>query len=204
MSINLKQFKTIIFDFGGVIFDINPDLTYNEFNKLIPTKVLNNIFKNNILKDFEKGLISFEELHSGVNKIAKTNISKNNFINAWNAMLLNYNKKRLEYLKKMKQTHKLIMLSNTNELHYDFFSKKLINEYNISLTELFHKVYLSHKMGMIKPDVNIYKYVLLEQKIIPNETLFIEDTKENVITANSIGIKTLTITRNNDFYTYFE
>jgi putative hydrolase of the HAD superfamily len=203
IKVDLKQFNTIIFDFGGVIFDINPDLTYKAFNKFIPSKTLDSIYKNTLLTEFEKGKISFDKLHSDINTIAETNISKADFKNAWNAMLLNYKTERIKYLQKLKNTHKLIMLSNTNKLHYDFFSKKLTGEFDIKLSDLFHKVYLSHEIGMVKPNTDIYEYVLSEQNIKAKETLFIEDTKENAIAADSIGINTLVIERNSNFYNYF-
>ena len=53
----------------------------------------------------------------------------------------------------------------------------------------FERFYLSHEINFRKPDCNIYEYVLLENKLIPEETFFIDDTKENTDAATLLGIK---------------
>jgi putative hydrolase of the HAD superfamily len=58
-------------------------------------------------------------------------------------------------------------------------------------------------MGLIKPDIEIFRQVLIEQQLDPEKTLFIEDTRENADAATSLGIETLVIPRNGNFYDYF-
>jgi len=57
--------KTIIFDFGGVILDIDPQLTINHFEKLgmeDSSKFLEEKFINNVIKKFEKGKYKFDDV----------------------------------------------------------------------------------------------------------------------------------------------
>ena len=203
MKVDLKHFDNIIFDLGGVILDIDPERTRKSFLKIITPEQVDKAFTSKILYDFETGNITAQQLRSQLEVLLQTNFDKTKFNRAWNAMLLDYKPKRIERIQWLKRSHKLFLLSNTNELHYSCFSDKLINEYGVSFNNLFSKVYLSHKMGLVKPNLEIYRQVLIEQNLIPEKTLFIEDTKENALAAKKLGIEILIIPRNGNFYDYF-
>ena len=203
MKVNLERFDTIIFDLGGVILDIDPERTRKAFLKLVSKEHVDAVFANKILVEFEKGKITHAEFRNGIEKITSVFIDESVFNRAFTAMLIGYMPKRVERIQLLRKTHKLFLLSNTNEIHYSFFSNMLEKEYSISFDDLFQQVYLSHKMGMIKPDLEIYKRVLIEQKLNPEKTLFIEDTRENAEAAKKVGIETLVIPRNGNFYDYF-
>ena len=203
MKVDLKHFDTIIFDLGGVILDIDPERTRLAFLKLITPDQTNQVFKSSILFDFETGKITAEQMRLKLENLLQTPLDKTAFNRAWNAMLIDYRPKRIERIQWLKNSHKLFLLSNTNELHHSSFSNKLIKDYGILLTDLFLKVYLSHEMGLVKPDLEIYRRILIEQDLNPEKTLFIEDTKENALAANKLGIQILVVPRNGNFYDYF-
>lgn len=201
--IDISKFDTIIFDLGGVILDIEPERSLQAFAKLYGKEHIDKIYSKDLLIKFENGLLPFKELLSEIEKIVKIPIKEKDFKKAWVAMLIGYKPERIEWIQKLKQTHKLFLLSNTNEVHYAHFSNKLESEYNISFTDLFNKVFLSHEMKLMKPNLEIFKKVLEVANINPITTLFIEDTEENTIAANKFGIETLLIPRNGNFYDYF-
>jgi len=200
---DLSKFDTIIFDFGGVIFDINPEISRNAFIQMGDEKGMKQIEESEILWQFERGEIDTEAIHKEFCNYLRKDITLPIFVKTWNALLLNYKPERIKKIKELAKSHKLLMLSNTNEIHYSHFAKKLNDEYGITFHDLFSHVYLSFEMGYIKPDANIFKQVLNEQKLIPEKTLFIEDSKENAEAANALGIETLLIPRNGSFFNYF-
>lgn len=201
--IDLNKFDTIIFDFGGVILDIDPEISRKAFSNIFSSEYIEAIYSRELLIKFENGLLSLKGLLSEIESIIKTPINEEVFKRAWTAMLLEYKSERIEWIKKLGNTHNLLMLSNTNEVHYEYFSEKLKREYNLLFSDLFNNVFLSHEMQLIKPNLEIFKKVLEVENLNPSKTLFIEDTKENVIAANQLGIKTLLIPRNGNFYDYF-
>lgn len=204
MQVDLNQYSSIIFDFGGVILDIDPELSMNAFTALCGKEEYTKIIESGLLWEFEKGKISSEELQLKVNQQIEMPINEGEFKQAWNAMLLEYHPERINFLKQLRQSHQLIMLSNTNQVHFDYFSNKLNEEYGVTFQDLFHTVYLSHEMGMIKPDIRIFEQVVKEQNLIPEKTLFIEDTKENATAAATLGINTFVIPRNDNYYNYMK
>ena len=202
--VRLSDFDTIIFDFGGVILDIDPDLSRRRFAEMLGIENARKLETEQLPQLYETGSISRTEFVDRINLIAKTNIPENEIIAAWNAMLLNYKPARIEWIKRLHKDHKLLLLSNTNDAHFEYFHNKLIAEYGVTFYQLFDHVYLSHEMGLLKPSHEIYERVIAEQQLNLQRTLFIEDTARNVAGAQDVGLQTLLIPRNGEFYEFFE
>ena len=124
----MADIKNIIFDLGGVILNLNYQLTSSAFKKL-GVKNFDHYYSQkeqvDLFNSFEKGLISPNEFVLSVQKILPNYISKNNIISAWNSMLLNLPQKRLLLLQELKKSFRLFLLSNTNEIHIEFFEKQM-------------------------------------------------------------------------------
>ena len=70
---------------------------------------------------------------------------------------------------------------------------------------MLHKFYLSHEIHLRKPNTDIFEFVLRENGLKPNECLFIDDTKDNTLTADKLGFNTWTIDETKeDIITIFE
>ncbi|MBR5957954.1 MAG: HAD-IA family hydrolase [Salinivirgaceae bacterium] len=201
--IKLSDYDTIIFDFGGVILDINPDLSRHKFAVMLGVENARRLEGEQVPQLYESGRMTRGEFVAKINQIGGTNYSEEEILNAWNAMLLAYQKPRIEWIKRLRNTHKLLMLSNTNESHFEYFHNKLIAEYGVTFYQLFDHVYLSHEMGLLKPSLEIFQKVIDEQQLNPQRTLFIEDTQRNADAARQVGLQTLLIPRNGNFYEFF-
>lgn len=203
MMVKLTDFDTIIFDFGGVILDIDPDLTRRRFAELLGVEKAMKLEAERLPQLYETGSISRKEFIDRINQIAGTQLADSEIISAWNAMLLNYKPARIEWIKRLHNSHRLLMLSNTNDAHFEYFHNKLIAEYGVTFYQLFDHVYLSHEMGMLKPSHEIFETVIAQQQLNLQRTLFIEDTARNVEGAQEVGLQTLLIPRNGEFYEFF-
>ena len=198
--INLKHIKNIIFDLGGVILNIDYNLTANEFKKL-GFDDYNNLFsklsQQKIFDLLETGKITDDYFFASLKKLSNKTISNDDIIYAWNAMLLDFPKERIEVLKKLKPKYRTFLLSNTNQIHLDAYNKTLKKNFGINnLSSVLEKEYYSHIVGMRKPDIEIFKLVLTENNLIPNETLFIDDSPQHIEAANKLGIISYHLTNN--------
>jgi len=198
MSKLLNNIDNIIFDLGGVILEIDLEIIKQGFNKLGFNKNETGIelFKHNpIFNKFEKGEIEPKVFREAIRKACPNNFTDEQFDEVWNSVLINYPKENIELLKSLQPNYKTFLLSNTNEIHYDFYTEKLNKEFGIkNLDALLYKAYYSHTSGMRKPDKDFFELILNENKLIPEKTLFIDDFIENIETAKSIDIKTLHLT----------
>jgi len=194
MPIQPNKYKNIIFDLGGVLLNIDYDATAKAFEKLGISqfhKLFSKAEQNKTFDLYEKGLISSDELRATLNKALKTPLSMDVIDAAWNAMLLDLPPARLELLQRYNNTHRTFLLSNTNEIHMQWFSKSLQKHFGIAdLSGYFEKVYLSYEINLRKPDVEIFQYVLDQNELDPADTLFIDDSPQHIEAAKKLGIQT--------------
>jgi len=185
------QYKTIIFDFGGVILNIDYELTAKALDA-ISNRVGSTNFSQNEQDDFfdkfERGEISSLDFRSKLKVYLNTDISDDVLDSIWNKMLLDLPQKRIEWILRLKEKYRCVLLSNTNQIHYDAFTADLEKLYGYKkFSDLFHKTYFSHEIGMRKPETRIYNYVLNDLNIQPSELLFIDDTKKNIEAAKKLN-----------------
>jgi putative hydrolase of the HAD superfamily len=194
MPLDLNNYKNIIFDFGGVIINIDYNLTINAFREMGLRNFEEQFSKakqKQLFDLYEKGQITSHEFRTELRTVFNAKPTVAAIDTAWNAMLLDLPKERLELLERLKATHRTFLLSNTNEIHIDTIYKSL--HANMGITDLsayFEKVYLSYKMNMRKPDAGIFAHVLRENGLKASETLFIDDSPQHIEAAKKLGIHT--------------
>lgn len=189
-----KNIKNIIFDLGGVILNIDYDLTIKAFTTLgIPDfkALYSQAAQNHLFDRLDKGHIDTQGFIDEILEITGTRITKNDILNAWNAMLLDLPKERVTLLEELKKDYRLFLLSNTNEIHIPVYNDILEDSHGFrDLAHIFEKQYYSFEIGMRKPDVEIYEYVLKENSLKAEETLFIDDSKQHLEGAAKAGLYT--------------
>lgn len=175
----------IIFDFGDVFINLNRKLTTDSFKKLGLESWNDNLEHLNF--QFEMGAISETAFLEGIQKeIPNTSIE--NIKTAWNTILADFPKYRLDFVKKLSQEYRLFLLSNTDAIHISNFEKNIGKTYYKEFYACFEKIYFSFELGLRKPDPAIYKHVLEEQNLKSESTLFVDDKKENTDAAAALGI----------------
>ena len=188
----LTGIENIIFDFGGVIFDIDPQLSVNAFKDLGIDKIgdtYTKLEKIDLFEKFETGKIKSEEFYDGIRKMAGKNLTNQELKDTWTSMLIRMPLENIRLLQTLKQKHRLFLLSNTNEIHCKHFEHIILKNHGVSLPDLFEKTYYSHLIGYRKPDKEIYQYVLRDSRLNASKTLFIDDSIKNIEGAEKSGIK---------------
>jgi putative hydrolase of the HAD superfamily len=190
-----SDINTIIFDFGGVIIDIDPQLTMNEFEKL-GAKKLNEeqtqFLIHNIIRKFEKGIFTPEVFRKKIKEFLDIKKASDQALDdAWNSLLFDIPEQRLKAIEQAKNHYQIILLSNSNEIHYDLYVRDLQLRFGYrEFDDLFHKAYFSFDLHLAKPDSDIFEFVIHQHDLAPGKTLFIDDTKENLIAAQNLGMCT--------------
>lgn len=199
-----RKYKNIIFDLGGVLINLDYSLTTQAFQRVAPAfDSFDPVYSGNLHKllfeDFERGGISASEFRTGVRKILKKELTDDAIDLAWNAMMLDLPALRLEWLKGLKNKYRLFLLSNTNEIHIQAVADILYKSYGFrDLSTFFEKEYYSHKLGMRKPDKEIFQFLLDENELVSSETFFIDDSPQHVEGASSLGIETYLLKKGED------
>lgn len=196
--------KTIIFDLGGVIIDLDFKRTPEAFSQLTGWKyedIYQMYFEPGLLQDYEKGLMSDQELRTGINKLFGTQLTNAQIDEAWCAMLGPIPKARLDFMNGLRKKYRVLVLSNTNAIHVTAFNQTIKEVSGEDSLEAFaDEVYFSHELNMRKPDLEIYKEILKRSNQKAEECLFLDDTPHNLEGAAQLGIRTMHIPHPNHIF----
>jgi len=188
----VQKIKTIIFDFGGVLFDIDYRITERAFSKLLahPFSFEEAQGLKRVLKQYETGKINTETFIWNIQKHCGPTVQGRDIMKAWNSMLLGFPKERIDFLIELRNKYKVFLLSNINEMHAGFVDRYVKKYYKMPQwqTQCFDKIYYSHIIQLRKPTKSIYRYVLKDAGIKATESLFIDDLLENIKGAKSVGL----------------
>lgn len=186
--------RSIIFDLGGVIYDISFERTARAFKELGADNFdqLYSQFSQSALFDgLETGKLSPEAFREGFREQTGLSVSAHEIDRAWNALLIGFKAHRIELLKQVKKHYAIFLLSNSNRIHYEQFSRELQQQFGYgSFNDLFKVAWFSHEVGLRKPDPEIFQYVINQENLNPGETLFIDDTPGHLEGASVVGLQT--------------
>jgi glucose-1-phosphatase len=203
------EIKNIIFDLGGVFLNIDYQATIKSF-KSLGVKNFEDFFtqakQNNLFDRLDVGTISPADFRDELRQISGLAMTDADIDTAWNAMILDFPQQKIPMIEQISGNYRTFLLSNTNAIHYPAYTRYLQEAHGYeSLAELFEKHYLSHEIGLRKPNVEVFYYVLEQNNLIPEETLFFDDTLQHVEGARKAGLHAywIDITRE-DITEYFE
>lgn len=190
------NFKNILFDLGGVILDINIQATLKRFYELgFPSELLQypESMQTDVFFNYQTGKLDTIEFRNAIRKTSGVEMSDEVFDEAWNAMLVGIPRERTRLIKLLSKRYRLYMLSNTSEMHAKVFEKMYLDAAGESMHEVFDKIYYSHEIGLHKPDREAWEYVINDAGIIPEETLFLDDTIYNIKASQELGFQAIHI-----------
>lgn len=196
----INEFDSIIFDYGGVIINIRYENTIAAFSQLSGLEASHfytQHHQRSLFDDYECGHISSAEFRDGLRSLFNIDGSDQALDEAWNALLLNIPPERIERLKELGKHKRLFLLSNINEIHRVACDRIFDETFGADfggIYSLFEKVYFSYEMGDRKPNPSIFKTVIQQQNLDPKRTIFIEDTRQHIEGAASVGLQTIHIT----------
>ncbi|MGH2623406.1 MAG: HAD family hydrolase [Sphingobacterium sp.] len=196
----MQKIKNIILDYGNVIFMIDFKMVREAFINL-GIKNVDDFFghhgQDSLFDSFDKGEITISEFRNGVReKAGKNDLTDEQIDQAWNALLIGVPEGKHEILVELHQQYRTFLLSNNNALHYAYCMNHIEEKYGVSNNEVFfEKTYYSHIEGLRKPDKEIFERVLNDNNLLPEETLFIDDSPQHLKTAEELGINTVLCTQ---------
>lgn len=190
----MQQTKAIIFDLGGVLLNIDFRLSEKAFAELGLTNFADfftQFHSNDLFRKLETGMddqLFYDDFRSATG----LQLSNDQIRDAWNALLLDYRPESVAVLPQLKEKYKLYLLSNTNEIHLQEFQRRYEAWKPGELfDDLFDAAYYSHRIGHRKPNASAFEYVLEKHNLIAAETIFIDDSINNIEAAQELGLQTI-------------
>ena len=188
-----KHFEAIIFDLGGVILNIDYHATIAAFQKLsIPNfeTLYAQAKQNHVFDQLETGALSNEDFRAYIREESQMELTDAKIDQAWNAMLLDLPYERIEILKNVGNEKPIYLLSNTNAIHIDWFTKYMNKEHIgfSNFNDLFVNTHYSSQLGDRKPNASCFEKVLSINDLQAEKTLFIDDSAQHIEGAKKVGL----------------
>jgi haloacid dehalogenase superfamily, subfamily IA, variant 3 with third motif having DD or ED len=187
---------------GGVIVDVHRERAIRSFKAIgvdDADRLIDPYCHKGIFFDIENGDIDADEFCRLLCELAGKDIPREKINNAWRSIIdppLSY---KLEYLLNLRKTHKVFMLSNNNSIIMDWACTPGNITPNKSLSDYFDKLYLSYEMKCTKPGHEIYKMMLEDAGINASESLFIDDSENNINAAKECGLQVCLVKNGSDW-----
>ena len=198
-----KGIKTIIFDFGGVLLNLNMQACVDAFVRLGYNKIeelIDHYKQKGLFLLFEEGKIAADDFFTELQKIVGLHVSIKDLKQAYLSFLGDLPQSKLNLILELRKTHKVYMLSNINQFIFEHCKKTYFETDNHVFEDYFDKAYLSFEMGVCKPDKLIFEKMIDDAKITPNQCLFLDDGEKNIETAKKLGFHTRLVKSREDFY----
>lgn len=182
---NQNTLKLFIFDLGKVLIDFDFSIAIRnleKYGKVNPLKVFSLFRNSQLAQDWDRGLLESEKFFEIVKKELDLKIQMDTFIPIWNNIFTE-KKEMIELVSCLCKKVPVVVLSNTNPWHASY-----LRENYPWLVEL-NGFIASCDVHLLKPDPELFKLVLKNYSVKAKETFFVDDLKENVVAAKSLGIE---------------
>lgn len=177
--------KTVIFDLGGVIVPLDFTRAYGALEGRSPYRaeeIPARIAATGLVPQLEKGLIEPEEFAARMSEALDLGVNFEQFCRLWSAIFPPHTLIPESLLESLRGHHRLLLLSNTNAIHFPFIQQ------HYPLLRHFDDFILSYQVGAMKPAPEIYRAAIARSGCAPAECFFIDDVAENVDAARREGL----------------
>lgn len=199
--------KTLIFDLGGVLLDIYIDRSFGALMALgMDASILTEkrCLMDDMIQRYDRGDVSTTEFYSYIAGALPLSVQalpedelQERIHDIWNMMLGSFSRDKIEYIKTLRERgHRIVMLSNTNEGHWETIERLFRYTMGAPLCDFFDELYLSYEMNMRKPEPEIFEALLRSEGAEAADCIFFDDSEENCNAARALGIEAVVMERN--------
>jgi glucose-1-phosphatase len=177
--------KTIIFDLGGVLVPFDFNRAYAKMELLCPypaAEIRARLRSTDLVQRYETGQISTQAFIEQLTALLELRVTPGEFRELWSSIFMHSTLVPESLLAGLRRNHRMLLLSNTNELHFS------VVQANYSVVGYFDAFVLSHEVGAAKPSARIYEAALAKAGCSPGECFFTDDLLPFVEGAQRAGI----------------
>ena len=179
---------------GGVIFRQDSEEAFRRFREagLDPEKYMGAFGQKEFFLDVENGKIDADTFCRKMAEASgREHVSWEEAQHCWLGFLKDVPVERLHYLLELKKHYHVCLLSNTNPFMMSFTRSSKFSSDGKPISFYFDTLFCSYEMKAYKPDSEIFIKALDTDKMIADETLFLDDSMKNIVAAQRLGIQTL-------------
>ena len=203
---DFTSISTLVFDFGGVLINLKREAAIDAFRKLgldTADQLLDNYVQSGIFMQLENGSLSAADFRDEVRKLTAPTVTDEQIDQALYAFLLDIPAEKLELLLALRRKFRVVMLSNTNPIHFPWCAATKFTYNGHQLADFFDACYLSYVLKCSKPGAEIFHKLLEAEGVAPESCLFFDDGIQNIQAAQALHFQTVLVKPNEDLRPYF-
>lgn len=182
--------KNLLFDLGGVIMDIKKADCVAAFEKLgLPDAAdyFGDFVQQEPFASLENGRLTVREFHDILRPRFPQPVTNAQIDNAFQQFLKGIPVERLRQLRCLRKRFNLYLLSNTNPIMWKNRIAMEFGKEGLTVHDYFDGITTSFSAKALKPSPEIFEYAATTMEIIPEETLFLDDSEANCRAARALG-----------------
>jgi HAD superfamily hydrolase (TIGR01509 family) len=186
-----------LLDLGNVIVEIDFDRVVDHWARAAghdTTQLRSRFTHDEPYQRHERAEITVQDYFEGLRRSLGIALTNAQFEEGWNAVFVREIPEVVSLLPALARKVPLYVFSNTNAAHHAFFSLRFA-----TALASFRKVYVSHEVGLRKPDVRAFATVAADMGVPPDRILFFDDLDENVRGAREAGMHAVHVSSPADF-----
>lgn len=196
--------KNIAFDFGGVLFDLDYEgaiVTFHKIGLQDAEQRLDRYHQRGVFEQLECGHISPDAFREELGRMCGRTLTHEEVMSAWMGYVgAPVDERKLAYLDELRgRGYRTFLLSNTNPFVQSWAESSQFSPAGRPLSDYLEKCYCSFEVGIMKPDPAFFQYMLDDAQILPEETLFLDDSQANIAAAAAFGIQTHLVEKNGNW-----
>ena len=194
--------KNLLFDLGGVIMDIcreNAVKALEGIGMAGANDFLGEYSQKGPFLALEDGSMSAEEFRAEIRKHINGEVTDDAIDAAFCEFLVGIPVHRLVALRELRKRYKIYILSNTNPIMWDTRIAEEFRHEGKDMSDYFDGIVTSFEAKCIKPDAKIFETAIEQCQIVPEETIFLDDSQKNLNAAAMLGFNTLLVTPGAEF-----
>lgn len=203
---------TLLFDFGGVLVDLDRQRVEAAFDHIgfNIRPYLGTYKQAGIFSQLEQGRISIHEFCNGIRALSQQSgdalqlLTDEAIVAAWQSYLTEVPTERLDMLLKIKQHYSINVLSNTNTVHWQTAKDTFFRYKGLNVKSFFDHIFLSCDLGVEKPDPLIFSKVVEGLQVPAHDILFFDDSEVNCQAARNCGLQALVAPAGSEWFKYFD
>ena len=181
------EFDVLLFDLGGVLIDF---AGFEEMRRLLPqesdrSEIRDRWIHSESVQLFERGDITPESFARRLVEEFHLELSAEDFLREFVSWAHGPYPGAVSLLRRLRATHRIACLSNSNELHTPI--------HRASIHPHVDTFYFSDEIGLVKPDREIFDYVIHDLAVSPRRIAFFDDTMVNVEAAREVGLNAFSV-----------
>ncbi|MGL4852952.1 MAG: HAD family hydrolase [Phocaeicola sp.] len=191
----MGKIKNLIFDFGGVIVDLDREEAVKKFIQIGVSnadELLDRYHQRGIFLEVEDGRVTAEEFRAKLSALCGRELTYDEVESGWKGFITKTEQYKLDYLNELRDRgYKVYILSNTNPYIANWARNSTFTPAGKPLDSYVDAVYTSYEIGSMKPEKAIFEFLIADSGIDPHESLFIDDAPANVAIGNELGFETI-------------